>query len=174
MPALKMEAVCSLEYWYPPPKLHGVTVQRITTMLCLCEELGVLCVSVLVAWNDDSCSEHCTRITSRLVHVHKVSSVPVYMVLTAPVVIEGADHGRTFVRNSCGKPCSRWGLRVPRILSKLWDPVHEPGKYPLNPQQFPVCAAAMFLPCRAVKVSTCLPLHFSQYQRLCSVRWYGD
>jgi hypothetical protein len=70
------------------------------------------------------------------------------------IVVEGTDHGRAFVHDGCRKPCPWRGLWVPRILSELWDPVHEPGKYPLNPQQFPVCAAAMFLPRWSVKVST--------------------
>lgn len=70
------------------------------------------------------------------------------------LLTEGADHGCTFIHHSCGKPCSWWGMWMPRVLPKLWDPVHEPGEYPLHSQQFSVCPAVMFLRCWAAKVCT--------------------
>jgi len=72
--------------------------------------------------------------------------------LTVQLIVEGADHGCTFLHNCCGKPCPWWGLRVSWVLPKLWDSVHELGKHPLNPQQFPGSTKFMFLPCWAVKV----------------------
>jgi hypothetical protein len=56
---------------------------------------------------------HCTCLASGVVHIDGVSIVPVYVVMTAPIVIEGADHGRTLVHDGRGKPCAWWGLRVP-------------------------------------------------------------
>lgn len=70
------------------------------------------------------------------------------------LLTEGADHGCAFIHHSCGKPRSRRGVRVPGVLSKLWDPVHELGEYPLHSQQFSVCPAVMFLCCWAAKVCT--------------------
>ena len=70
------------------------------------------------------------------------------------LLTEGADHGCPFIHHSCCKPCSRRGMRVPGVLPKLWDPVHEPGKYSLHSQQFSVCPAVMFLCCRVAKVCT--------------------
>ena len=86
--------------------------------------------------------------------LYKVSSLLVHVPWHFQLLTEGADHGCPFVHHSCGKPCSRRGMRVPRVLPKLWDPVHELGEYPLHSQQFSVCPAVMFLCCWAAKVCT--------------------